>query len=72
MSIDWGNTTAVPVPMGGCQWCAGNHIGTCPRVKSIEFHPNGAIKRVEFHEAKPVAATWPVYPGTAPPDRRVS
>jgi hypothetical protein len=27
----------------------------CPKVKSIEYHPNGAIKRVEFvgDEGKP-------------------
>jgi hypothetical protein len=33
-----------------CGWCGLIHGGTCPRVKAIEYHPNGQIKRVEFHE----------------------
>lgn len=31
-----------------CMWCHGYHTGTCPKVRSIEYHPNGSIKRVEF------------------------
>lgn len=31
-----------------CRWCNGLHTGTCPKVKAIEYHPNGAVKRVEF------------------------
>jgi len=32
-----------------CQWCGNvQHTGVCPRVKAIEYHPNGTIKRVEF------------------------
>lgn len=25
------------------------HGGHCPRVKAIEYHPNGGVKRIEFH-----------------------
>lgn len=33
-----------------CRWCGPNvlHYGLCPRVKSIEYHPTGYVKRVEF------------------------
>ena len=24
------------------------HTGPCPRIKAIEYHPDGTIKRVEF------------------------
>lgn len=38
---------------GACPHCSGAynavyHGGPCPRVKAIEYHPNGAVKRVEF------------------------
>jgi hypothetical protein len=26
------------------------HTGKCPKVKAIEYHPNGGVKRIEFHE----------------------
>jgi hypothetical protein len=26
------------------------HSGICPRVKAMEYHPNGTIKRIEFHD----------------------
>ena len=33
-----------------CRWCGAlQHQGTCPRVKSIEFHQDGVtVKHVEF------------------------
>jgi hypothetical protein len=36
-----------------CPWCSGPwskvyHGGVCPRVRAIEYHPSGAIKRIEF------------------------
>lgn len=39
---------------GGCPYCSGPsqavfHGGTCPLVKAIEYHPDGGVKRVEFH-----------------------
>ena len=42
------NTVAV---LGTCRWCSTWHIGTCPRVKSIEYFPDGTVKRVEFVRA---------------------
>jgi hypothetical protein len=34
---------------GACTHCGGRHTGACPRVKSIEFHRDGTVKRVEYH-----------------------
>ena len=47
-------STATP-GHGACPWCSGEytnviHSGPCPRIKAIEYHPNGTIKRVEFNE----------------------
>jgi hypothetical protein len=43
----WTKTTSVNLE-GLCRWCSGYHSGTCPKVKAIEYHPNGSVKRVEF------------------------
>ena len=45
-----GNWPSMPKP---CPWCSGPwnqvyHSGVCPRVRAIEYYPNGMIKRVEF------------------------
>jgi len=31
-----------------CQYCGMTHKGTCPRIRAIEYHDNGTIKRIEF------------------------
>lgn len=33
-----------------CRHCGYTHIGQCPRIKAIEYHECGAIKRVEYKE----------------------
>ena len=33
-----------------CEHCGNYHTGTCPRIKAIEYHKNGKIKRVEYHD----------------------
>lgn len=33
-----------------CPHCGLIHETTCPRIRAIEYHPNGAVKRVEFHD----------------------
>ncbi len=40
-------------PAMPCGWCSGGtvqvfHNGPCPRVKAIEYHQDGKVKRVEF------------------------
>ena len=50
-------TTTMP-PMnqipGACPWCSSTysatfHSGRCPKVRAIEYHPDGRVKRVEFN-----------------------
>lgn len=31
-----------------CEHCGLVHETTCPRIKAIEYHENGIVKRVEF------------------------
>ena len=53
---DWGPTyspgitTAADYKSETCRYCGLIHTdpGICPRVKAIEYHPDGTIKRVEF------------------------
>lgn len=50
-----GNQT-VPCPqVAECGHCGQWHVvgGICPRVKAIDYHPDGAVKRVEYHDAAP-------------------
>ena len=50
------STTAVRgLPPGACPWCSRPsvyhwvfHNGPCPRVRAVEYYPDGSIKRVEF------------------------
>lgn len=49
--------SASAAPAGTCEWCGAIHAGRkCPMVRAIEYHPDGSIKRVEFHEPTP---GWP-------------
>lgn len=38
--------------VGTCQHCGANviHSGACPRIKAIEYFPDGTMKRVEYHD----------------------
>lgn len=52
------NTTAPGRIVRGCEYCGSIHDGViCHKVKAIEYFPNGATKRVEFHP--PVQPMWP-------------
>lgn len=32
-----------------CRWCGAMHPELrCPKIRAVEFHPDGTIKRVEF------------------------
>jgi hypothetical protein len=46
-----------------CQHCGLHHQGVCPRVKAIEYYPDGTVKRVEFKGASdyppPLAVSLP-------------
>jgi hypothetical protein len=41
-----------------CPHCGFIHDFTCPRIKAIDYHPDGTIKHIEFHE--PGSKTGPV------------
>lgn len=48
-----------------CRYCGSTlpHPGICPSVKAIEYHPDGTVKRVEFHGPQPLPTIyWPQYP----------
>ena len=47
------NTTAAVHREGSCPYCSGDgdyiyHSGVCPKIKEIEYYPNGTIKKVTF------------------------
>lgn len=41
---DW-----TPTAAAFCGYCGGYHAGMCPRIKAIEWYPNGTVKLVELH-----------------------
>lgn len=48
------STGFINIP-GECPYCSGPsqkifHGGACPKVKSIEYWPDGTIKKVEFRD----------------------
>ena len=44
-------TTATAIPqVVPCQYCGKYHPGICPRIKSVEYHDNGTVRRVEFYD----------------------
>lgn len=60
MTVSWTRDDTSTLDMrhspGACPWCSSQYQATfhaepCPRVKSIEFHPDGGIKQVELREA---------------------
>lgn len=34
-----------------CGHCGCWHQGACPRIKTIEYYPNGTIKKIEYHSS---------------------
>lgn len=38
-----------------CPYCSGNgvtvyHNGQCPKIKSVEYHPDGTVKKIEYKD----------------------
>lgn len=49
-----------------CQYCGMTHTATCPKIRAIEYYPDGTIKRVEFHNPVPnVLSTFPLNPNVS-------
>jgi len=47
------NKTSTAIGANGCPYCSSEscqvyHQGKCPKVKSIEYHEDGTVKRVDF------------------------
>lgn len=38
-----------------CPHCGSFHTTTCPRIRAIEYHSDGTVKRVEFHSLQPLS-----------------
>lgn len=43
-------STTITITPCTCEHCGVGHIGTCPRIKAIEYYENGSVKRVELRE----------------------
>lgn len=51
--------------MSECPYCSNDitkvyHTGKCPKIKSIEYYPNGKTKKIEFKEEDFRYPIWPV------------
>ena len=51
--------------MSECPYCSNDltkvyHTGMCPKVKSIEYYPNGKTKKIEFNENQFDLPLWPI------------
>lgn len=49
-----------------CGHCGGWHEGICPRIKSVEYHSNGTVRRIEYHDTRDSAAL-PASPSSPAP-----
>lgn len=49
-----------------CRYCGYSHDGVCPRVREIEYHQNGTVKRVSFFKGMDVADYVHIWPSTVP------
>ena len=48
--ISDGHTTTLPL-LPKCHYCGTwPHDGLCPRIRAIEYHPDGTVKRVELKD----------------------
>lgn len=48
-----------------CCYCHQIHVGKCPLVKALEYHPDGTMKRVEFYAPNDYAPALFANPGPA-------
>ena len=44
------NPNLKPCPYCSHDGCKVYHYGVCPKVKAIEYYPDGTIKRIEYKE----------------------
>jgi hypothetical protein len=57
-----------------CPYCGFVHKTTCPRIKSLEYHPDGVtVKRITFHDPQPLhVGPAPGSYGVTPRSERLS
>lgn len=48
--------------LDSCFHCGCSHTGVCPRIKSIEYFPNGTIKKVEYFDGGNHTPSIPISP----------
>lgn len=48
-AYDYVPTSVSDATPGMCPHCGYGHTGTCPRIKAVEYHQDGTVKRVEYH-----------------------
>lgn len=41
--------------MTNCPHCGMIHQTTCPRIRAIDYNPDGSVKRIEFHAPMPLS-----------------
>lgn len=47
---------------GRCPHCGCYHTSMCPRIKAIEYYPDGCtIKRIEYHDESMLTAPPPAW-----------
>lgn len=48
----YSDISSTSVTMSSCKHCEMIHGGVCPKIKAIEYYPDGSIRRVEYYEFK--------------------
>lgn len=46
-------------PPPRCAHCGQWHDGVCSRVKSVEYYPNGTVKKIKYHDSPPPPPMMP-------------
>lgn len=49
-----------------CGHCGMYHGAVCPRIKAVEYHENGLVKRVEYFGPGDAQTVQPAWPWLAP------
>lgn len=58
--------TGTAIKRLSCPHCGTSHTTTCPRIRAIEYHQDGTVKRVEFHTYAPVVSGHNFVAGETP------
>jgi hypothetical protein len=53
----------VEVKTDKCFWCGIHHDALCPKVESIEYYPDGTIRKITFFAPGPVVSYGLHLPG---------